>query len=139
MDVPNAFIGKTHQPTHEEITDALGPASTPWHELLDWFAKEMHVNQEWKSSSPKWGWTLLLIFKKRRIAYLNPCAGCFRVSFVLGDRAITAFRASSPSKSLLKLLDEAPHYAEGTGPRFMVKTASDLTAIRRLAQIKLAN
>jgi hypothetical protein len=40
---------------------------------------------------------------------------------------------------VLKLLDEAPHYAEGTGLRLVVKAAKDLAAIQKLALIKLAN
>jgi hypothetical protein len=77
--------------------------------------------------------------KKRTIVYLGPCDGCFRVAFVLGDRAVAAARKSDLSKSALKLLDEAPRYAEGTGVRLMVKASEDLADVRRLAIIKLAN
>jgi len=140
MDLPNAFIGKTIPPTAEEISAALGPSANSWNQLVDWLVREHHIHeQEWKSSSPKYGWTLILILKKRRIVYLSPCAGCFRVSFILGDRAVAAARASSLPKPILKLLDEAPRYSEGTGLRLTVKTAKDLPAIRKLAQIKLAN
>ena len=140
MDLPNAFIGRTLPPTPEELSFSLGPTSTLWNQLVDLFANEQGVSdQEWKSSGAKYGWTLLLIFKKRRIAYLGPCNGCFRVSFVLGDRAMAAARKSSLPKPVLKLLDEAPHYAEGTGLRLVIKSAKDLPAIRKLAQIKLAN
>lgn len=140
MDLPNAFIGKTLQPASEEIAIALGSTATLWNQLLDWFAKELHVtDREWKSSSPKFGWTLLLLLKKRRIVYLGPCAGCFRVSLILGDRAVAAARVSGLPKPVLKLLDEAPHYPEGTGLRLIVKSEKDLPAIRKLAQIKLAN
>jgi hypothetical protein len=106
---------------------------------VDWLAEQGVVEQEWKSSSPKYGWSLLLKLKKRTIVYLSPCAGCFRASFVLGDRAVAAARQSDLAKSTLKLLDKAPHYAEGTGLRLMVKDPKDLTAIRKLALIKLAN
>lgn len=33
----------------------------------------------------------------------------------------------------------APHYGEGTGVRLVVKKPADLPAIRKLAEIKLAN
>ena len=140
MDIPNAFVGKTHQPTPAEIAAALGPTATIWNDLVAWFATELGVpDQEWKSSSPKYGWTLLLCFKKRRIVYLVPCAGCFRAAFILGDRAVAAARDAGLSKPALKILDEAPHYAEGTGLRLVVKTAKDVPAVRKFAQIKLAN
>ncbi len=94
---------------------------------------------EWKSSGLKYGWSLRLKVKKRNIVYLGPCAGCFRVAFALGDKAVAAARKSDLAKSTLKILDEAPRYAEGTGVKLMVKAAKDLAAIKKLALIKMAN
>jgi hypothetical protein len=139
MDTPNAFIGKTAPPTQNEIDTALGATADVWNQLLHWFAEQGVADQEWKSSSPKYGWSLRLKLKKRTIVYLAPCEGCFRVAFVLGDRAVAAARQSDLSKTTLKLLDEAPRYAEGTGVRLIVKATKDLASVRKLAAIKLAN
>lgn len=139
METPNAFIGQAKQPTDKEVAAALGDCSELWKQLVDWHAEQGAEIQEWKSSSPKYGWTLLLKRKKRTILYMTPCAGCFRVSLILGDRAVAAARASNLSKGTLKVLDESPHYPEGTGARLMVKGQRDLAAIRKLALIKLAN
>jgi hypothetical protein len=139
MEFPNAFIGKTSLPTAKEIATALGATATLWKQLVDWLAEQGVAEEEWKSGSVKYGWSLRLKLKKRTIVYLGPCAGCFRVAFVLGDRAVAAARQSGLSKSTLHLLDEAPRYAEGTGLRLMVKAPKDLAAIRKLALIKLAN
>jgi hypothetical protein len=140
VDTPNAFIGKPAQPTSDELSSVLGSSAAAWEELLDWLAKEKGVaDQEWSSVSPKYRWALRMKLKKRNIVYLSPCAGCFRVAFVLGDRAMAAARQSKLPKSVLKALNEAPHYAEGTGIRLMVHTNKDLQAIRTLAAIKMAN
>jgi hypothetical protein len=139
MDIPNAFIGKAAQPTADELASALGPAAVDWHELVDWLAEQKVVDQEWKSSGKKYGWSLRLKVKKRNIIYLGPCDGCFRVAFIFGDRALAAARQGNLSKSTLKLLDEAPRYPEGTGLRLMVKAQKDLAAIKKLALIKMAN
>lgn len=140
MDIPNAFIGKTQQPAPAEIAAALGSAAPIWSDLVAWFATELGVpDQEWKSTSQKYGWTLVLSLKKRRIVYLAPCAGCFRAALILGDRAVVAARNAGLPKPVLKLLDEAPHYAEGTGLRLMVRTAKDVPPVKKFAQIKLAN
>jgi hypothetical protein len=139
MEIPNAFIGKPAQPTDAELAAALGSTSETWKNFVEWLAAQGATIQEWKSSSPKYGWSLLLKFKKRTIVYLAPCDGCFRVSFVLGDRAVAAARQGDLPKPILKLLDESPHYAEGTGLRLVVKGAKDLAAIQELALIKLAN
>ena len=139
METPNAFIGKATLPAEQELSAALGSTAELWKQLVNWLAEQGVADQEWKSSSPKYGWSLRLKLKKRTIVYLGPCNGCFRVAFVLGDRAVAAARKSDLSKSALKLLDEAPRYAEGTGVRLMVKASEDLADVRRLAIIKLAN
>ena len=89
--------------------------------------------------SAKYGWGLRMKLKKRTIVYLGPCAGCFRVAFVLGDRAMAAARQADLSRTALKLLDEAPRYAEGTGVRLMVRASEDLADVRQLTLVKLAN
>jgi len=139
MDIPNAFIGKAALPTEEELASALGPAAVDWQELVDWFAEQKVVDQEWKSSGKKYGWYLRLKVKKRNIIYFAPCKGCFRVAFIFGDKAVAAARQSDLAESALKLLNEAPRYPEGTGLRLMVESSSDLVEIRKLALIKLAN
>jgi len=139
LNTINAFIGRIVQPTADEVSAALGPKANLWNELVDWLAKQGAAEQEWKSSSAKYGWSLLLKKKNRTILYMAPCDGCFRASLVLGDRAVAAARQSDLSSSARKLLDEAPRYAEGTGLRFIVKSLKDLASIRKLALIKLAN
>ncbi len=139
MEIPNAFIGKTTQPKPQEVAAALASTAEIWNQLLDWLAQQGVADQEWKSVSPKYGWALRMKLKKRTIVYLGPCDGCFRVSFVLGDRAVAVAKTGDLSRSTLELLDEAKRYAEGTGLRLMVNASEDLADIRKLALIKLAN
>ncbi len=139
MDNPNAFIGQASMPTAEEISSVLGKTAELWVELVKWLAEQGVAEQEWKAYSSKSGWSLRLKVKKRNIVYLSPCSGCFCVGFIFGDKAVAAARQSSLSKSTLKLIDEAPHYPEGTGLRLTIKAQKDLAAIRKLALIKLAN
>ncbi|HXR38702.1 MAG TPA: DUF3788 domain-containing protein [Terracidiphilus sp.] len=141
MDAPNAFIGHADQPTPAEVSATLGATAELWEELVNWLATEKGVaDQEWKAVSPnKYGWSLRLKLKKRTILYLGPCAGCFRVAFVLGDRAVASARRSDLPEEVIKAIDEAPKYAEGTGVRLLVKAPRDLAGIRKLAEIKLAS
>jgi hypothetical protein len=139
MDIANAFIGKAATPTSEEITAALGESYEAWKALIDWLAEQGVTEQEWKSFSIKYGWSLQMKLKKRTIVHLAPCCGCFRAAFIFGDKAVAAARNSDLSKDVLKLLDAAARYAEGTGIRLVVKQKKDLAAIRKLTAIKLAN
>lgn len=139
MDTPNAFVGKTQPPTDNEVQTALGSSAAVWKLLVDWLAEQGVSGQEWKSSGAKYGWSLRLKFKKRNIVYLTPCDGCFRVAFVLGDRAVEAARKCGLPNSAMQALAEAPRYPEGTGVRLMVKSANDLPLVQKLALVKLAN
>ena len=141
LDVLNAFVGKTGQPSPEEVAQALGPAAGLWSELIAWMADKLGVaTQEWKGICvQKYGWSLTLKLKKRTIVYLGPCIGCFRVAFTLGDKAVAEARAAKLPRKIQQALAEAPRYPEGTGLRLVVKKAADLAAIRKLAEIKLAH
>jgi Protein of unknown function (DUF3788) len=133
---PNAFIGRPQPPTDDELTAELGAARVLWDELLAELALPI---QEWHSYSPKAGWSLKLKLGKRTIVYLAPCRGSFRVAFVLGAKAVEAARQSKLPKAVMKIIDEAPRYAEGTGVRLEITARKDLTAVRRLAEVKLSN
>jgi Protein of unknown function (DUF3788) len=140
VDISNAFIGKVSKPTTKEVSAALGPSAKVWEQLVDELAQKHGVDvQEWKSYSPKHGWSLQLKLKKRTIVHLAPCKSCFRVGFILGERAVTAARQSKLPKSVAKVIADAPRYPEGTGVRLVVKSAKDLPAIFKLAEVKLAN
>ena len=139
LEVPNAFLGKAAKPTTEEVNLALGSSVEVWTQLVEEFAARFGVAiQEWKSYSPKYGWSLRLLRKKRTIVYLSPCQGCFRVAFVLGDMAVKFLKQGNPSKTLTKLIADAPRYPEGTGVRLMVRDTKEMALIRKLAEAKLA-
>lgn len=123
----------------KDLAATLGDSLDAWKELTVWLSGKGISAKEWHSISPKYGWALRPQLKARNILYMGPCAGCFRVSFVLGDRAMAAARASELPKAVLKEIAGARRYAEGTGVRLLVRTADDLTPIRTLVEIKLAN
>jgi hypothetical protein len=133
---PNAFIGSAQPPTDDELSVQLGAARALWDELLTLLALPV---REWHSYSPKAGWSLKLKLGKRTIVYLAPCHGSFRVAFVLGAKAVEAARQCELPKAVIKIIDEAPRYAEGTGVRLEIKARKDLAAVKKLADVKLAN
>jgi hypothetical protein len=136
----NAFIDKAKKPTEEELAGALGPAKAVWDQFIAGLAVENGVDvQEWNSYSRKAGWSLRLKRKKRTIVWLAPCQGCFRVAFILGDKAMKAARDCAFPPRVMKIIEEAPKYPEGTGVRIAVKGAKDIAVLKKLAAIKLAN
>jgi Protein of unknown function (DUF3788) len=137
---PNAFIDKLTKPTDKELAAALGPAKAVWDQLVSDLATEHDVTEpEWNSYSKKAGWSLRLKYKKRVIVYLAPCRDCFRVAFVLGDKAVKVTRGIKLPARVVKIIEEAPRYAEGTGVRLEVKSAADIAVVKKLAGVKLEN
>lgn len=136
----NAFIGHTAKPSPLEIAVALGPSAASWTQLIDWLADVRDVLvREWKSDSLRYGWSLCLKKKDRTIVWLAPCQGCFRVSLVLGPRAMEIVHNTRFPAAVQQAIDEAPHYAEGAGIRLIVHRPTDLLPIRTLVEIKLAH
>jgi len=138
--LPNAFIGEPRKPTEKQLASALGPAKAVWDELLAELSAKLGVSgREWKSYSPKAGWSLRLKRKQRTILWLAPCPGAMHVAFILGDRALQACRAARLPRRVNEALDTAIRYPEGTAVRFDIKKAVDLPAIVKLAEIKTAH
>lgn len=129
----NAFIGKGQCPTDKELDEALGPARRLWDELV------RDTPTEWNSYSVKAGWSLRLKQGQRNIVYLSPGRGCFLASFALGDKAVQAARQSGLPPRVLRIIDEARRYAEGTAVRVGVRNAADLPIVRKLMAAKTAN
>jgi hypothetical protein len=137
---PNAFINKPKQPTDAELAAALGPAKAVWDQLLADLEQDYGVNiHEWRCYSPKWGWSLRVKRRARTIIWLSPRTGCFEVLFILGAKAMLAAQQSKLPMRIVKVMDEAPKYPEGTGVRLEMKSARDIGALKKLAVIKLAN
>lgn len=138
--LPNVFIGKAKKPSESELAAELGSAKTIWEQLVREFAEEHGIDvQEWNSYSRKAGWSLRLKHKERNIVYLSPHRGCFTASFALGDKAVQAARESGLPPSVLRIINEAKRYAEGTAVRIEVKTSKDAAVVKKLAAVKMEN
>lgn len=136
----NAFIGKIDEPTDGDLASELGAAKTVWDGLLSELRAEYDLKvREWNSYSRKAGWALRLKREKRNIVYLSPCRGFFVAAFALGEKAMAAARQSGLPKHVMKILEEARKYAEGTAVRLEVHGGEDITAVKKLVGIKLAN
>jgi hypothetical protein len=134
----NPFVGMTTRPSDSHLEKALGRAKPLWDQLVAELESQHAVTtREWKSYSPKYGWSLRLMRGKRTIVWLAPYAGVFEVLFIFGDKALTAIRQTAIPVRVLRMLDQAPKYPEGTGLRFQIKTAKDIAVVKKLAAIKL--
>jgi len=136
----NAFAGKLEKPSNAELAEQLSAAQTLWDELLAGLrADGRTLTPEWNSYSPKAGWSLRLKHRDRVIVYLSPRRGGFIASFALGDRAVAAARNSGLPPHVIRTINEAKRYAEGTAVRIDVKGPKDVLVVQKLAAVKLQN
>ena len=100
----NPFVGTTTRPSDSDLEKALGRAKPLWDQLVAELASEQGVTtREWKSYSPKHGWSLRLMRGKRTIVWLAPYSGVFQVLFIFGESAI---RSSGESQRPRDSADE---------------------------------
>jgi hypothetical protein len=137
---PCQFDDKSKKPGEAELAEALGRAAGLWNELKRQAAALFDpLVEEWVFGGKKHGWALRLVHKKRAVLYMKACEGYFRASFALGEKAVRAAHESDLPASVLKIIDEAPKYAEGRGVRLEIRTAEDVRSSLKIAEIKMAN
>jgi len=138
IDPNAAFPDKTLAPTESDLPGALGRAFVPLAKILQQLrAAHPDLAPEWKYSSRS-GWHLIFSRKKRRLFYLIPARDNFRLSLILGDKAIAALQAGPCAKEMPALLKEAKRYPEGTAFTFTGTTLGVGMAVA-LLEAKIAH
>jgi hypothetical protein len=138
--VLSVFEDKSKEPTASEFRNALGDAAFFLNDI------EQHLNQQYGSVNPEWkfyskkaGWTLALKHKDRTVFHLLPGSGVFTVVFVLGKRAVLAAQRSKLPGGIISAIENAREYIEGRSIRFEVATLKDVSTVKQLIEIKMAN
>jgi len=133
----SAFDDQSAPPSPDALKQVLGKTAALWTSAPRDIGKRIgKVATVWGFSGKSTGWGLRVKRGDRVIAYLTPCAGHFLASFALGAAAVTEAQAARLPRHVADALASAPKYAEGTGLRFKVSTAADVSAIATLAEIK---
>lgn len=136
----SALVDKSHEPTEEDLRDALGKSYEVWTRLIDAVAEHIGpISPTWGFTSKSTGWGLRLRKKDRIILYMTPQTDKFLASFALGEKAVAAAKLINLSSDLLAAIDAAPRYAEGRGVRIEVSSKRQVPDLAILAKIKCEN
>jgi len=135
----SAFDDESRPPEDADLARALKSSFAFWKDLKKRIASRFTpLSFEWGFTSKTTGWGMRLKHKERIILYMTPCEGYFLASFALGEKAIKAAYDSDLPTSILKVIEGAKKYAEGTGVRLEVRTAKDVRNVETLALIKMS-
>jgi hypothetical protein len=134
----SVFVDRSEPPDDKELKGALGKTYALRTDLQKAIAgQHAPLTIEWGCASKSAGWGLRLKKEKRAVLYMTPCKGYFLASFALGEKAVKLAHESGLPASVLKVIDEAPKYAEGRGVRFEVRTKSDVQNILKLVAVRM--
>jgi hypothetical protein len=134
------FTDKSTEPTTASLLEVLGATGVLWTDLRQYLEEEYGpLVEEWKHYGQKSGWLLKLLRKKRNLFFLTPYDGCFRMTFVFGDKAVAAIEESDVPREIIEELRQARKYAEGRGVSLSLRTPEDMATVKKLVAIKLAN
>jgi hypothetical protein len=134
------FDNKSQCPGDKDLNTVLGAKYDQWKKIREYlYSIYPRAMEEWKFSGKSYGWSFHIKDRKRVIIYFIPCEGYFKVAFVLGEKATREALFSPISKETIKIIEEAPVYAEGRGFRIDITDNTKIEDVKKLITIKLAN
>lgn len=139
IDPLAAFPDPMHLPGESELVATLGAAYRPLRSCLSRLhATHPEVTAAWAYSS-RVGWYQIQRLGKRRLLYLVPKRRDFRLSVVLGGKALAGLQAGPARRRIARVLKSARRYPEGTLVNFDRRTAdADLLTLFLEAKIRPA-
>jgi hypothetical protein len=138
LDPTAAFPDPQQTPADDQLKPVLGPAFPPLNAVL------AAVTQLCPDATVAWqfskqaGWYRVALRKKRRLFYLVPKRGDFRLSLILGGKAIASLKDSPQSRAVVRLIETAKRYPEGTAFEFNAASC-DTALITAMLAAKIAH
>ena len=128
IDPTAAFPNQAARPGEDDLARALGPT----HEAFAQIQRAARADApaatwDWRYSARS-GWYGMLMLKKRRLFYLIPRAGDFRLAIILGGKAQDALRHGPQAPAVEALLPQAKRYPEGIAFEFSGQSAPALVS-----------
>lgn len=117
-----AFPEPEREPNDAALRAALGSSFAVLEPVLA--AAEQtcpEATYSWQFSKQA-GWYRVALRKKRRLFYLVPKRGDFRLSLILGGKALASLAEGPQARAVERLLKTAKRYPEGTAFEFDAKS-----------------
>ncbi len=134
------FDDKSIQPDDQRLVKVLGKSAAYWKDIKKHLQETYgELTEEWKFYNQKSGWILKTLRKKRNLFFFIPLQGCFKITFVFGDKAVAAIEKSDLPNNIIDTLRNARKYAEGRGIQIEVTSPDEVETVQKLVAVKLDN
>ena len=130
------FLDKEHQPSPDELSAAMGPATLLWERLVRFIADTYQMPGEWSYGGKKYGWNLWYRKGGKSLTSLYPQQGYLVAQVVLGREEGERALALSLGEHVGGMLRVAPLLHDGRWLFIPVTTEIDAADVEQLLLVK---
>jgi hypothetical protein len=130
------FLDKDHQPTMNEVLNALGSKQSLWEELTQFISDNYPISGEWNFGGKNYGWCVWYRKSGKTLLTLYPKKQGFIAQIVLGKDQGEQALDLRLGKNVGTILRETPQLHDGRWLFIQAKTEKDVKDIQQLLQIK---
>jgi len=130
------FDDKEHQPTLQEINDALGSCQPLWQQLLQFIADNYQLSEDLSFGGKKYGWNIWYRKSGKTLVSLYPQKAYFVAQIVLGNDQVEKAYQLKLGRTVRTVLEETPQLHDGRWLFIKVRTKKDVNDVQALLQIK---
>ncbi len=131
------FLEKELQPQENNIKDILQDKKEFWDKYLT-FVKtyDPTISCEWKFYGRAWGWSLVLLKKKKNLLYLTPVVNGFYVSFALGKKGANLAKKEGFTDKIVEIIESGENNNAGRTFDILIQEQDDVVIVEKLMEIK---
>jgi hypothetical protein len=130
------FLDKEHEPTPEQIAQALGASQPHWERIVQFIAASYAMPGVMSFGGKKYGWNVWYRQGGKSLLSLFPQDGYFVAQIVLGREQAAQAQEASLGEATRQALAQTPLLHDGLWLFLPVRTAQDAEDIERLLVIK---
>jgi hypothetical protein len=130
------FTDKNHQPTLDEVMEAIGQKQAEWQEIVQFIREKRSVHEEFRYYGKNYGWALRFRKSSKSLTSLYPAEGGFTIQIILNETEVEKALSLGLGEHIEHIMKEAHPFPEGRWLFIPVESDKDLQDIKVLLSIK---
>ncbi len=131
------FTDKKHQPSDEEVLEAIGARLPLWQDLVRFIRETYPAQEDFKFLYGKtYGWALRFRIKGQALTSLYPTQGGFTAQVNLSPEAVEQAQSEGLGRNVQQAIERANPYPEGRWLFVPVESEADVRDVQRLLALR---